>query len=628
MRRVLESRIPNDLGGRITFDDPVPRAELGRALHGAWAVVVPSRFESFCLAAHDVRSLGLPLVVPALPAFTGFFSEETGAAVYDGSVTGLADIMDALTADPQRLGRLARAPKPTHSDPIAVYRSALPAPRHPRSQAGLATHATHAIEAAAAGPDRSAALAGRALELVPEWAVPVLVRVLPRSLKERFRRKASWPAEAARRERKRRIQATRAAIAAGNFPELERPDVSVIVPCFDQGGYLEDALMSVFEQTYRSFEIIVVDDGSTDPETLRVLDELDLPRTRLIRQPNRGLPAARNAGIDVGRGRYVVPLDADDVIAPRFMETLVAAIQSDDRAAYAHCWSRLFGAQDAIWVPRPWNAYQMLLANSIVGCLLLHRDAWESVGGYDETLTRGNEDWDLWVRLITAGWGQVQVREPLFHYRKHGVSMTATTEARFEEARSEIAARHPEVYRRQAVAALKAEWYPWVSLLVDGSTDLSSQHLDDAEVVPIGAPTPALTALAADRGWPVRPPVDSVAEGVRSARGKFIADWVGVGDASPGLLGAAAQALEEDPQRLGVEAEGTGAVVLWRRWPLVDASSRHDGFAVVAGRASARSRLAAGCYPLEEWTAPPEIDGVPVLRDVPEAEGPLPAWLT
>lgn len=628
MREVLASRVPNRLRDRVSFDPPVARDELGQALRTAWAVVVPSRFESYCLAAHDVRRLGLPLVVADLPAFTGFFSEATGAVMYDGSVAGLQEAMQALAHDRERLERLARAPSPPRSDPVAVYRSELPPPRHPRSQAGLATRANHTIEEATKVVERSSSAAQRALEVLPQWAVPLLVKVLPQSVKDRFRRKAAWPAEAARREMEKRRRAMRAAIAAGSFPELESPDVSIIVPCFDQGGYLHEALLSVFEQTFRSFEIVVIDDGSTDPTTLRVLDRLDLPRIRLIRQANRGLPAARNAGIDIARGRYVVPLDADDVIAPRFLETLIAAIQSDERAAYAHCWSRLFGAQDVIWVPRPWNAYQLLLANSVVGCLLLRRDAWESAGGYDESLIHGNEDWDLWVRLAGAGWGQVQVREALFHYRKHGISMTAATEARFEAARSEMVARHPDLYGRESLAGLKASWYPWVSVLVDESTDLTGQHFDDLEVVPVGELSPTLAAFAADRGWPIRPQVMSVEEGVRYARGKFVADWVGMGGVSDDLLAMAARALEDAPRRLGVEVAGSGAVAMWRRWPLVDAAAGHEGFAVVEGHASGRSRLAAGCCEIEAWTAPADVDGVPVQRDSPEAEGPLPGWVT
>ena len=163
----------------------------------------------------------------------------------------------------------------------------------------------------------------------------------------------------------------------------------------------------------------------------------------MLRQENRGLSGARNAGMQLAQGRFLVPLDADDEIAPEFLEVLHSALEGRPDAAYAHCWSELYGDEEATWVARPFNPYQLALSNSVVGCVLLRAEAWKQVGGYDETMRNGNEDWDFWLRLLEVGWNQVQVRRPLFRYRRHGVSMSVTTEARFEAAREEIARRHP-----------------------------------------------------------------------------------------------------------------------------------------------------------------------------------------
>ncbi|MDP9023296.1 MAG: glycosyltransferase, partial [Actinomycetota bacterium] len=421
MRDWLRERVPDAHRDRIRFEDPVPRDELARSLATAWAVVIPSRFESFCLAAHEARALGHAVVVPELPAFRPYFSPRTGALTYDGSVAGLAAALRRLCDDRRLAGRLAAAPTPTYGDPLAAYAHPVTV-RHPRSQAGLATTALTQLEDAIRQRPRSgwaATVAKAVLRHLPEPAARAAVHVVPAGVKERFRRYASWPEEQARRGEDTRRQRLRSAVQAGAFPELDAPEVSVVIPCFNQGHFLDDAIRSVFEQTFTSFEVIVVDDGSTDPDTHRLIDALDWPRLRVIRQDNHGLPAARNAGMASARARLVVPLDADDQITPGFVETLRDALLAEPQAAYAHCWARLFGDLDAVYASRPFNPYQQLLSNGVVGCVLLRRAAWEAVGAYAQDMREGNEDWDLWLRLLSAGWDQVQVREPLFRYRKH-----------------------------------------------------------------------------------------------------------------------------------------------------------------------------------------------------------------
>jgi len=239
-----------------------------------------------------------------------------------------------------------------------------------------------------------------------------------------------------------------------------------------------ETLASVYEQTHPSWEIIVVDDGSSDPETVRFLDSLDRPRLRLIRQSNMGLPGARNTGMRLARGDHLLPLDSDDGLEPEFMTKLLLALESAPTAGYAHCLARLHGDIDAVWVPRPFNPYWQLMGNGIVGCVLLRAIAWETVGGYDETMTSGNEDWELWLRLMDGGWDQVSVPEPLFKYRKHGVSMSVTTEARFEEGRIMVRDRHPDLYEIGRFRDLKQQWYPLLTII-----GVADSIPDEAELV-------------------------------------------------------------------------------------------------------------------------------------------------
>jgi len=103
------------------------------------------------------------------------------------------------------------------------------------------------------------------------------------------------------------------------------PLVSIIIPCYNQGRYLAESIGSVLASDFTELEIIVVDDGSTEPETRRILDMLEYPKTRLIRRANGGLAAARNSGIAEAQGRYILPLDADDRIGPEYLGQAVAA---------------------------------------------------------------------------------------------------------------------------------------------------------------------------------------------------------------------------------------------------------------------------------------------------------------
>jgi glycosyltransferase involved in cell wall biosynthesis/GT2 family glycosyltransferase len=635
MRAWLDEQIPDKSRDRFSFDPFIPPEELAAALATAWAIVIPSRFESFNLAAHEVRGMGLPVVLPDLPAFRDFFSAETGAAVYDGTVSGLRHELRRLLSEPGRLDALAAAPLRAYRDPLEPYLDDLPPIRHTRAQAGLATSAVAAVEAVVDEnrPGRSPAvrLARVGLRILPQWAARLAVRFLPHGLKDRFRPVASWPQEASRRRAAARVQAIRADVAAGRHPDLEAPDITVVIPCFNQGEFLEDAILSVFEQSHDSWEIVVVDDGSTDPTTISYLDSLDYPRTRLVRQENRGLAAARNAGIGVGSGTYVVPLDADDQLAPEYLAILLEALAADEDAAFAQCWAELFGDVEAVWASRPYNPYQLLLSNSVIGCVLLRRSAFESVGGYDESMTRGNEDWDMWVRLLEAGWSQTTVRRPLFRYRKHGDSMSAGTEARFEEARREMARRHPGLYQR--LRTLKRSWYPLVSIIVsdpDALVALAEQDLTDGEIVSIGPVAEEATRMAERRGWGIRVAFDR-AEAVREARGKFVAEWDLIASAAPNLLESLANHLEGQPLTLAAAPVGFSTPVLWRRWPLLDPSALHsavDEVSVEASGSGSAGTLRKGAFPTPGFFIEPDLAkwDLAVQRQDPEEAGYLPEW--
>jgi GT2 family glycosyltransferase len=596
MSEVLVHLLPERLTDRVEFVGPLPRDEALRRMSTAWAVVVASRYESFCLAAHEARRAGLPVVVPDLPAFHAY-RRGAGFLMFDGSPGGLTDALSAIATDRGVAETLVTEPTPVVGDPIAPYLGDLPPVRHPRSQAGLATAAGHRLDRITSpSASRWGRVARAVLRVMPTPLARLLVRVAPARLKDRFRSLASWPAEQARRMATQRRAAIRQRIDAGEYPDAVSPDITVVIPCFEQGAWVTDAVLSVFEQDHPSWEVVLVDDGSTDPETVRVLERLSAwPRVRLIRQENRGLPAARNAGMAIARGGFVVPLDADDEIAPAFLGTLLQALKERPDAAFAHCWAELFGDVRAVWVTRPHNAYWERCSNSVIGCVLLRKEAWEAVGGYDETMLEGNEDWELWVRLAAEGWERVRVAEALFRYRKHGETMSVATEARFERGRQQIVERHPDLYTRHALESLKSRWYPALTVIVDTG---SVEH-PDIQVVS-----------------------GTTADAVAAAAGKYVADRRGESWPVSAAIDLVT-VLEQTPDAAWATDPESG-VVVWRRWCLVDpdASPRRG-----VGAETPPGVLSHGITPDPEWMVAGVPDDTPVQRHRPEEDAFLPSWV-
>ncbi len=668
-----EDLIPADVADRIEIVGRLEGEALDRRVSEAWAVVVPSRFESFNLVAHEARAAGLPVIVPDLPAFSGMLDEHTGALVYDGTTVGLTDAMRTIIEDAELRERLSAAPLPTYGDPLDPYNT-LPTVRHPRSQAGHATAAVKRLElippveievepeveveetppvVEERGAIRRAASA--TLIALPEPAAGTVVRAIPDRWRDRLAFVFDWRQEMGRRATEAeeaaedarivaeiaRVEAIEAAevarleaedtaldlnVAGGGFPDLDQPLVTVVIPCYNDGRYLDDAIRSVFKQTMTSFEVIVVDDGSTDPATIAIIEELPWTRTRVIHQENKGLSAARNAGMSAARGTYLVPLDADDALEPTYLERMVEGLEADPEAAFAACRARLFGDIDVVWIPRPYNPYQFALSNSIVGCVLMRRDAYLAVGGYDETMRHGNEDWDLWLRLLEDGWGVVEVPEVLFRYRKHGISMSVETEARFEQGRAEIVERHPELYDRRHLASMKRDHYPLASIIVgDGAALLLDQDIDDAEVISLGGVDAAFETLATTRGWSIRT-ASTLDDAVRAAHGKFVVHWSGAEGVEPSALTSLAEQLETEPEVGAAQTDGEQPLVMVRRWSLFDPDAP-AATAVVDATGTGEDQLMPGAFPDPDWTFPTAIDGVPVQRQRPEEEGHLPSWI-
>ncbi|WIG98106.1 glycosyltransferase [Myxococcus sp. SDU36] len=209
------------------------------------------------------------------------------------------------------------------------------------------------------------------------------------------------------------------------------PRVSILVPYYNMGRYLPETLRAIREQTFADYEIILVDDGSTDPHSRALLEILKAPNLRIISKQNGGLSSARNAGLREARGHYVLPLDPDDLIHPSFLEKALAVMEGSRELAFVTSLVSYFVDDPARSVGgwAPWGVERDVLwvFNVASTCTaLMERRHLEEVGGYDEWLT-AYEDWDVFCSLAERGLTGTVIPEPLFHYRLRPDSMTRTT---------------------------------------------------------------------------------------------------------------------------------------------------------------------------------------------------------
>jgi glycosyltransferase involved in cell wall biosynthesis len=201
--------------------------------------------------------------------------------------------------------------------------------------------------------------------------------------------------------------------------------VSIVIPHYNQGRFLQETLRSIEKsRTAALREVIIVDDGSSDSEALKVLDALDGSWYTLLRQPNRGLGAARNAGIRLAQGELILPVDSDNRVRKPYFTDGPAMFAGDERVGIVYGDAEYFGDRAGRWHVPEFNFVRLVAQNFIDACALFRKRLWEDVGGYDEHMPyMGWEDWDFWLRASLKGWRFVHLDEVAFDYRVRAGSM-------------------------------------------------------------------------------------------------------------------------------------------------------------------------------------------------------------
>ena len=291
------------------------------------------------------------------------------------------------------------------------------------------------------------------------------------------------------------------------------PSATVVIPCFNHGRFVAEAVRSCLAQVDADIRVVIVNDGSDDGSTPEACDrcvELGPQRVAVVHQKNRGLSAARNRGALEAKnragewaGEYLVFLDADDWIEPTFVSKLHGAIVKssvETRAArreaklvaagaesssgsagsngsvssngthetagagsavaviefspagkvsHAYCQEKLVDLCDMTWAVPEWDPSLMMVTNLHPVTALVRRECFEAVGGFDESMREGYEDWDLWLKFVERGWKGVRVREPLFIWRRHSATtMIVEAGKRHERLFGQLVTNHIRLYMR------------------------------------------------------------------------------------------------------------------------------------------------------------------------------------
>jgi len=228
---------------------------------------------------------------------------------------------------------------------------------------------------------------------------------------------------------------------------MTNPLVSVVIPYYNGAEFVNEAVSSALNQSYKNLEVILVDDGSTDKTSQKVFDNLQDSRLKKFRTLNQGLPSARNTAISLSFGKYILPLDCDDVISNTYVENAVHELELNDNVGIVYSHACFIGDVNQYWDLPEFEKISFLINNCIFCSALFRREDWKTVGGYKADMIYGLEDYDFWLSLIELDREVIRLPDIHFFYRKHGISMISNVnQERIHYSYLKIINRHKNLY--------------------------------------------------------------------------------------------------------------------------------------------------------------------------------------
>ncbi len=227
----------------------------------------------------------------------------------------------------------------------------------------------------------------------------------------------------------------------------ELPLISIITPCYNYAHFLPETIDSVLQQKYSHLECIIVNDGSSDntEEIAQKYCQLDA-RVKYVKQENQGLPSARNTGISMAKGKYILPLDSDDKIAPDYASKAVKVLESNPNMGIVYCETKFFGSMTRKFNLKPYSLPEILICNLIPHAAFFRKDDWVAGGGYNVNMKLGWEDYDFWLSIIELGREVYRIPEMLYYYRQGHTSMRDVTNKYQAQLHAQIVQNHTALY--------------------------------------------------------------------------------------------------------------------------------------------------------------------------------------
>ncbi|MCK5460777.1 glycosyltransferase [Candidatus Gracilibacteria bacterium] len=243
----------------------------------------------------------------------------------------------------------------------------------------------------------------------------------------------------------------------------ENPVVSIVIPFFNHGKFLEETLESLLDQTFQDFEILVIDDASTDNVSLEILKELEKKYDTIKifhNKKNSGPAFSRNFGVKQALGEFILPIDADDKIEKTFLEKALFLLKKHPKVHFIYPYIQHFDGDDMVYKTwNPYNFYEELFENKLCICSLIRKSSWENVGGYNENLHKNeSEDWDFWIKMGTHDFHGMCLPEPLFLYRKSQNIRLKNVIKNYDKIVENLRKRHKNLFSWWALQKTKLEW--------------------------------------------------------------------------------------------------------------------------------------------------------------------------
>lgn len=256
------------------------------------------------------------------------------------------------------------------------------------------------------------------------------------------------------------------------------PKISIIIPCYNQAEFLSECLQSVLDQTYSDWECIIVNDGSQDNTEEIALRWSHLNKSfKYVKKENGGLSSARNAGIEVAKGEWILPLDCDDKIANQYLE--LAAEKFDKDYSLIYCEAEFFGDKSGKWELPDYSMKELSIGNPIFCSAFFKKKDWLKIGGYDTNMIFGIEDWEFWISLLKNNQKVYKIPKVCFFYRIKSQSMI--TELSLEnkiKMLKYIEAKHIDFFHQQlgSLHLLNKEKNNYKALFENSNRKLNSKR--------------------------------------------------------------------------------------------------------------------------------------------------------